>query len=165
MQAWLGQPGFLGTHGTFGADLSFILAVVFTLLFLLGWVLARKGKGSHHHTVTLSAMVAMIVYFAGYYLARNLGVLALEGKEGFGLRVSVATGGCAGLSYDLRFQKAPYDNDILAEQDGLPIFIHPESASFLKGVQIDFKDTLKESGFQYKNPNATQSCGCGISFS
>ena len=84
MHDWLGKPGFLGTHGTFGADLSFILALVFTLLFLWGWVLARKGKGSHHHTVTLWAMVAMIVYFAGYYLARNLGVLAVEGKEGFG---------------------------------------------------------------------------------
>ncbi|HHZ82620.1 MAG TPA: DUF420 domain-containing protein [Nitrospirales bacterium] len=84
MQAWLGKPGFLGTHGTFGADLSFMLALVFTLLFLWGWVLARKGKGSHHHTVTLWAMVAMLVYFSGYYLARNLGVLALEGKEGFG---------------------------------------------------------------------------------
>ena len=84
MQAWLGKPGFLGTHGTFGADLSFILAVVFTLLFILGWVLARQRKGNHHHTVTLWAMVAMLVYFTGYYLARNLGVLALEGKEGFG---------------------------------------------------------------------------------
>ncbi len=84
MQAWLGQSGFLGTHGTFGADLSFILAVVFTLLFLWGWVLARNRKGSHHHIVTLWAMVSMIVYFAGYYFARNLGVLAVEGKEGFG---------------------------------------------------------------------------------
>lgn len=84
MQAWLGKPGFLGTHGTFGADLSFVMALVFTLLFIWGWVLARKGKGSQHHTVTLWAMVSMLVYFTGYYLARNLGVLALEGKEGFG---------------------------------------------------------------------------------
>ena len=84
MQAWLGKPGFLGTHGTFGADLSFVMALVFTFLFIWGWVLARKGKGSQHHTVTLWAMVSMLVYFTGYYLARNLGVLALEGKEGFG---------------------------------------------------------------------------------
>tara|TARA_B100000315_G_C14591249_1_gene595948 strand:+ start:883 stop:1707 length:825 start_codon:yes stop_codon:yes gene_type:complete len=84
VQAWLGQSGFLGTYGTFGADLSFILAAIFTLLFLWGWVLARKRKGSLHHSVTLWAMVAMISYFVGYYLARNLGVLAVEGKEGFG---------------------------------------------------------------------------------
>ena len=84
MQAWLGKPGFLGTHGTLGADLSFVLALVFTLLFLWGWSLARRHQGNHHHTVTLWAMVAMIGYFAGYYLARNLGVLAVEGKEGFG---------------------------------------------------------------------------------
>ena len=106
-----------------------------------------------------------IIHLTDAAVEKIRSILEKEGKEGFGLRVSVATGGCAGLSYDLRFQKAPYDNDILAEQDGLPIFIHPESASFLKGVQINFKDTLKESGFQYKNPNATQSCGCGISFS
>jgi len=84
MQGWLSKPGFLGTYATFGADLSFILALLFTLLFIWGWMLARKGQGNHHHIVTLWAMVAMIAYFAGYYLARNLGVLAVEGKEGFG---------------------------------------------------------------------------------
>jgi len=86
-------------------------------------------------------------------------------KEGCGLRVDVVTGGCAGLSYDLRFQKKPYDNDIVIEQNGLMIFVNSESVSLLKGVEINYVDTLKESGFQYKNPNATSSCGCGTSFS
>jgi iron-sulfur cluster assembly accessory protein len=88
-----------------------------------------------------------------------------DGKQNYGLRVDVVTGGCAGLSYDLRFQKSPYENDIILEQDGLRIFVNPESVSFLKGVEIHYVDTLKESGFQYRNPNAHSSCGCGVSFS
>jgi iron-sulfur cluster assembly accessory protein len=88
-----------------------------------------------------------------------------EQKEGYGLRVGVVTGGCAGLSYDLRLQKTPYDNDFVIEQKELKIFINPESLAFLKGLEIHYVDTLKESGFQYKNPNAKSSCGCGTSFS
>ncbi len=88
-----------------------------------------------------------------------------EGKEGYALRVGVTTGGCAGLSYDLRFQKTPYDNDIVFYQGDLQIFVNTESATLLKGIQIDYVDTLKESGFKYRNPNAKSSCGCGTSFS
>ncbi len=88
-----------------------------------------------------------------------------EGKEGYGLRMGVKTGGCAGLSYDLRFQKTPYDNDLVLEQGELKILINPESIPFIKNIEVHYVDTLKESGFQYKNPNAQSSCGCGTSFS
>ena len=88
-----------------------------------------------------------------------------EGKQGCGLRVGVVTGGCAGLSYDLRFQKSPYDNDSVFQQGSLSIFVNPESVPFLKGITLDYVDTLKESGFKYINPNAKSSCGCGTSFS
>ena len=98
-------------------------------------------------------------------LAKIKSMMAKEGKEGYGLRVGVVTGGCAGLSYDLRFQKAPYQNDVVIEQGGFKIFVNSESAPFLKEIEIDYIDTLKESGFKYRNPNATSSCGCGTSFS
>lgn len=88
-----------------------------------------------------------------------------EGKGGAGLRVGVITGGCAGLSYDLRFQKTPYDNDVVIETKGLKLFINKDSLPFIRGTEIDYIDTLKESGFKYKNPNAQSSCGCGTSFS
>lgn len=88
-----------------------------------------------------------------------------ENKPEHGLRVGVVTGGCAGLSYEMRLQKSAYDNDIVFEQEGIKIFINPESADFLKGIEIDYVDTFKESGFKYKNPNAKSSCGCGTSFS
>ena len=92
-------------------------------------------------------------------------MMGKDGKEGFGLRVGVVAGGCAGMSYDLRLQKNPYDNDIVFAQGDLQIFVNSESVPFLKSVEINYVDTLKESGFQYKNPNASGSCGCGTSFS
>lgn len=92
-------------------------------------------------------------------------MMAKDGKEGYALRVGVVTGGCAGLSYEMKFQKNPYDNDVTSEQEGLRILVNQESIPFLKGIQIDYVDTLKESGFKFKNPNASSSCGCGTSFS
>ncbi len=88
-----------------------------------------------------------------------------EGKEGYSLRFGVVTGGCAGLSYEMKFQKNPYENDFVSQQKGLTVIINQESAEFVKGIQVDYVDTLRESGFKYSNPNAKSSCGCGTSFS
>ena len=84
MKELVNKPGFLPTHGTFGADLSFLMAIAFTVLFIIGWRMAKKRKSDSHHVLVLWAMVSMIVYFTVYYLARGLGALATEGKEGFG---------------------------------------------------------------------------------
>ena len=67
-----------------GADLSWILAVVFTVLFIIGWRMGKKAQGNRHHVLVLWAMGSMLAYFTVYYLARGLGALATEGKEGFG---------------------------------------------------------------------------------
>ncbi len=88
-----------------------------------------------------------------------------EGKEGYALRFGLTTGGCAGLSYELKFQKNPYENDIVFDQKGLTVIVNQESVELVKGVQVDYVDTLRESGFKYSNPNAKSSCGCGTSFS
>lgn len=84
MKEFLARPGFLGTYGTIGADLSFILAVLFTILFLIGWKAARKHRGNAHHWIVLGAALTMLAYFSSYYSIRSLGVLAIEGREGFG---------------------------------------------------------------------------------
>lgn len=97
--------------------------------------------------------------------AKVKAMMAKEGKEGYALRFGVTTGGCAGLSYELKFQKSPYDNDIVFEQKGLKVIVNQESVEFIKGIEIDYVDTLRESGFKYHNPNAKSSCGCGTSFS
>lgn len=84
MKELLAKPGFLASAGTLGADVSYLLAVVFTVMFLVAWGMAKKAQGTRHHKLILISMVSMVVYFCGYYYARQLGVLALEGKEGFG---------------------------------------------------------------------------------
>jgi uncharacterized membrane protein YozB (DUF420 family) len=81
---WLRNPGFLGTHATTGADLSQLMATLFTVLFVLGWLQARKRKADAHHWLMLGGMISMLSFFVAYYLFRQLGVLAVEGKEGFG---------------------------------------------------------------------------------
>jgi len=67
-----------------GADVSQFMATLFTILFIVGWVQARNKKADHHHWLMLGGMIAMLAFFTSYYLFRNLGVLAFEGKEGFG---------------------------------------------------------------------------------
>jgi len=84
MLEWLKQPGFLGTHATIGADLSQFMAALFTGLFIIGWYQARQCRGNAHHWLMLGGMAAMLAFFTSYYLFRQLGVLAFEGKEGFG---------------------------------------------------------------------------------
>ena len=84
MAEWLREPGFAGTHATMGADLSQLMATFFTALFIVGWFQAKGGKGTGHHWLMLGGMVAMLAFFTSYYLFRQLGVLAFEGKEGFG---------------------------------------------------------------------------------
>jgi len=74
----------LAPSGTVGADVSYLLALVFTVLFLVAWRMAKKAQGTRHHKLILVSMVAMIVYFVAYYYARSLGVLSFEGREGFG---------------------------------------------------------------------------------
>ncbi len=81
---WLREPGFFGTHATMGADVSQFMATFFTLLFIVGWVQARQKKADYHHWLMLGGMISMLAFFMSYYLFRNLGVLAFEGKEGFG---------------------------------------------------------------------------------
>src|SRR5438309_6724954 len=84
MKELLKGPGFMGTAATLGADLSQVMAMLFTGLFIIGWFQARKKMGNAHHRLVLGGMVAMLAFFTSYYLFRQLGVLAFEGKEGFG---------------------------------------------------------------------------------
>ena len=84
MKKILAEPGFLAPSGTIGADISYLLAVIFTVLFLISWIMAKKSQGTRHHKLILVSMVSMIIYFVGYYYARSLGVLSFEGREGFG---------------------------------------------------------------------------------
>lgn len=81
-----------------------------------------------------------------------------------GLRINVVGGGCSGLSYKLDFQKEPATQDKVFEVRGIKIFIDPKSFLYVRGLELDYSGGLNGTGFTFKNPNATKSCGCGTSF-
>lgn len=81
-----------------------------------------------------------------------------------GLRLGVVGGGCSGLSYEMDFSDARGTDNVL-EFDGFRVLLDPKSTIYLKGITLDFQDGLKGKGFVFVNPNATNTCGCGESFS
>ncbi len=94
-------------------------------------------------------------------------ILAKEGiplQEG-GLRLGVKGGGCSGLSYAVAFDARPRETDRIFAFDGVRVFIDPKSFVYLRGITLDYEETLMRQGFQFLNPNSTRSCGCGSSFS
>jgi iron-sulfur cluster assembly protein len=81
------------------------------------------------------------------------------------LRLLVKGGGCSGLSYDLEFDAAAREKDLVFEFEGLHVVVDPKSILYLNGITLDWSGGLNGKGFQFKNPNATHSCSCGESFS
>jgi iron-sulfur cluster assembly accessory protein len=82
---------------------------------------------------------------------------------GKGLRVQIVKGGCSGLHYEMALDDKRAGDEVVA-RDGVEFFIDNESAGFLRGATLDFRDGLTSVGFQITNPNASRTCGCGSSF-
>jgi iron-sulfur cluster assembly accessory protein len=97
--------------------------------------------------------------------ARQLRALLEQQSDaaGKGLRVHVAKGGCSGLHYEMSLDEKRAGDQVL-QHDGVDFFIDAESAEFLRGATLDFRDGLTGVGFQIVNPNASRTCGCGSSF-
>ena len=81
-----------------------------------------------------------------------------------GLRVGVKGGGCSGFTYILGFDEKKEEDDEF-EIGGFRVIMNKAHAIYLVGIEIDFVDGLQNRGFTFNNPNATESCGCGTSFS
>lgn len=82
------------------------------------------------------------------------------------LRVGVKGGGCSGLSYMMDFEQTKTDMDEVVEVDrGLKVVIDKKSVLYLFGTELTYSDGLNGKGFQWENPNASRTCGCGESFS
>ncbi|MCC5939113.1 MAG: iron-sulfur cluster assembly accessory protein [Lunatimonas sp.] len=81
------------------------------------------------------------------------------------IRVSVKGGGCSGLMYDLGFDSQLSDTDQVFEDKGVKIIVDRKSLLYLAGTILEFSDGLNGKGFQFVNPNASRTCGCGESFS
>ncbi len=84
--------------------------------------------------------------------------------EGHGLRIGVKGGGCSGFSYILGFDVKKEKDDSFEIED-LTVFMEKSHAIYLLGMEIDWIEGLENRGFSFNNPNATESCGCGSSFS
>ncbi len=82
----------------------------------------------------------------------------------YNIRVSVKGGGCSGLMYDLDFDSAIKEEDKIFEDKGIKILVDKKSLLYLLGTTLDFSDGLNGKGFQFINPNANRTCGCGESF-
>ena len=81
-----------------------------------------------------------------------------------GLRLFVQQGGCAGLSYGMRFEYEPEDDDEVFEREGLRVFVDAASLNYISGSVLDFEGGLQGEGFHVRNPNVESECGCGESF-
>jgi len=88
-----------------------------------------------------------------------------EGLGGYGIRVGVMGGGCAGFQYSMDFEKDAKEGDLTFAQDGVTLYIDPMSSMYLQGVTVDYVVGLQGAGFKFSNPNARTTCGCVSSFS
>jgi iron-sulfur cluster insertion protein len=96
--------------------------------------------------------------------AKRLNVI-LKSEEGAALRISVKGGGCSGFQYSFDVERTRAEDDFVATRDGATIVVDPVSLEMMKGSELDFVDDLMGQSFRVNNPNASASCGCGVSFS
>ena len=87
-----------------------------------------------------------------------------EYKNALGLRISVKSGGCAGMTYDMNYVEQLVDGDEKIEVEGVHVFIDPKAIMYLLGTEMDYKIDKFTSSFVFNNPNETERCGCGESF-
>ena len=91
-------------------------------------------------------------------------IMSSAEKNAIGVRVSVKSGGCAGMSYVMEYSREVNPNDELVEDKGVKVFIDPAAVMYLLGTEMDYKKEKFSSQFVFKNPNETERCGCGESF-
>ncbi len=81
------------------------------------------------------------------------------------IRIGVKGGGCSGFSYTLDVTAEPADDDEVFTSNDVRIVCDLKSYLYLNGTEVDYEDHLVQGGFKFNNPNASKSCGCGVSFS
>ncbi|WP_166240569.1 iron-sulfur cluster insertion protein ErpA [Paenibacillus turpanensis] len=91
-------------------------------------------------------------------------MLEAEEAPGLFLRIGVKSGGCSGFSYGMGFDDEMKDTDEALEFQGLKVVVDSDSVKYLRGLQIDYKESAMGGGFTINNPNASATCGCGSSF-
>ena len=85
-------------------------------------------------------------------------------NDSIGVRVSVKSGGCAGMSYVMEYTKEINPNDEVVHDKGVKVFVDSAAVMYLLGTEMDYKNEELSSTFVFNNPNETERCGCGESF-
>ena len=96
--------------------------------------------------------------------ARIKEIMSNAEKGSVGLRVSVKSGGCAGMAYVMEYAKEVNPNDEVIEDKGVRVFVDSAAVMYLLGTEMDYKKEEMSSSFVFNNPNETERCGCGESF-
>ena len=91
-------------------------------------------------------------------------IMANAEKDSIGVRVSVKSGGCGGMSYVMEYTKDLIPNDEVIEDKGVKVFVDSAAIMYLLGTEMDYKQEELSSSFVFNNPNETERCGCGESF-
>lgn len=91
-------------------------------------------------------------------------IMQQHGNPNAVLRVEVLEGGCSGFKYELRVVDEALGTDWSSQLDGVHVAVDQTGLDKINGIEIDYVDTLNESGFKFNNPNASHGCGCGKSF-
>lgn len=105
----------------------------------------------------------MAIHLSDIAASRVQHYLQSRGK-GIGLRLGVKTTGCSGLAYVIEFVDELREDDEVFESNGVKVVVDKKSLVFLDGTEVDYAKVGLQEGFQFKNPNAKDSCGCGESF-
>ncbi len=91
-------------------------------------------------------------------------LLDQRAKPSLGIRISIRTKGCSGLSYSLEYADEKNPLDEILEINGVTILIDPKAILFILGTEMDYVEEKMQSGFVFRNPNEKGRCGCGKSF-
>jgi iron-sulfur cluster assembly protein len=91
-------------------------------------------------------------------------IMSSANNSAIGVRIGVKSGGCAGMSYVMEYAKEAKPNEEIIKDKGVMVLIDPKAIMYLLGTEMDFKKEKFSSQFIFKNPNETERCGCGESF-
>ena len=108
--------------------------------------------------------MSQIIKLSDNAASRIKDIMSNAQTDALGVRVSVKSGGCAGMSYVMEYSKEINPNDEVVEDKGVKVFIDPAAVMYLLGTEMDFKIEEFSSSFVFNNPNETERCGCGESF-
>ena len=91
-------------------------------------------------------------------------IMSTAEQKSLGLRISVKSGGCAGMSYVMEYAKEINPSDEIIEEKGVKVFVDAAAVMYLLGTEMDYKKEEFSSSFVFNNPNESERCGCGESF-